>query len=125
MPLLLTDGLRLASASLLASPAFDTPWHLQALLYASTLLYLGLVIVSYPAATVDPGQCLQPWVIVGVTLLFYTYQCAISLIVHLQNPFAYGSDSFDVDATMCSSELAVWTLLRSPFQGGRTSSAVN
>ena len=59
---------------------------------------------------------MQPWVIVGVALLFYSFQCAVSLIVNLQDPFAARSDAFDADATLCAAEMTLWTLLRGGFR---------
>ena len=56
--------------------------------------------------------------VVGVALLFYSFQCASALIVSLQNPFAASQDSFDADATMCFSEQTVWLLLRAGFVRG-------
>ena len=75
-----------------------------------------LVVVCYPVTQYTAGACLQPWVVVGVALLFYSFECASALIVNLQNPFAATHDSFDADSTMCGSELSTYTLLRSGFR---------
>mgnify|MGYP004103000667 CR=1 FL=1 len=60
-----------------------------------------LVVCCYPIILLIPGQCLQPWVIVGVALLFYSFQCAVSLIVNLQDPFTARSDAFDAPPRPC------------------------
>ena len=55
-----------------------------------------LVVSCYPVTLFIPNQCLQPWVVVGVALLFYSFQCASQLIVNLQNQTSLNGREVDV-----------------------------
>jgi hypothetical protein len=90
-------------------------WMVNTLIFFSLVAYPFKLLIKTPKSF-PFFPCFQPATLAGLFLVLFSYRSAFSMISRLRNPFSWCKDRIKVDMLLASTDMCLFTVLRSAFE---------
>jgi hypothetical protein len=90
-------------------------WMVNTLIFFSLVAYPFKLLIKTPKSF-PFFPCFQPATLAGLFLVLFSYRSAFSMMSRLRNPFSWCKDRIKVDMLLASTDMCLFTALRSSFE---------